>query len=438
MIQSDWGHLILACGLDDSAQYTPPTQTAPEARFVVRGVPESALAWEITPTALIPLEMQRVAGGVQISLKRTSVFHRFDQTAAVLICSSRDIEAQVQMVINQTKSPSAESSLSLAEKKWERVRNVLTELTTLGQPLPNDAVLSRFVDQLIAEAQKKYIEKDFHMSSLLSARAMQIMRNIQFAHWLHAKNKIQHPNSTPYTVCFQTLPEFWRLMARVGLSSQDSEQTFIPSAEFENLADMQNAGWQRELTPDQYVTSYLELHPAHQGTSGDYALRLTCIPKTDTDIPVIIRNPPIKLHSPKIQLKKGDLLHVSGYVTVDQPIKGSLQGIRVYDSLFDTPGSIIWKEEQGWSSFQLIREIPSDQEFQLTTELTAMGDCRLDHFKFKILKSTTTELAKPVPPPEKKSSTLTNSLEFLERLSPIRSSKDNPAKSQPLLPESKN
>jgi hypothetical protein len=45
---------------------------------------------------------------------------------------------------------------------------------------------------------------------------MQLLRILQHAHWSDAAHRLYSPVSSPHTLCFQTLPDHWNMIARFG------------------------------------------------------------------------------------------------------------------------------------------------------------------------------------------------------------------------------
>lgn len=430
VIQSDKGHLVLAGWYDPEAQFVPNILSAPEARFVIRGIPETAMAWEITPTALIPLEMQRVEGGMEIRLRKSNLFNRFDQNAAIIICSDREIENQVQARIQQLRASFSEVSILLAESKLLRVRKVISQLQGQGQGLSNDSFMLRLADDFLVQAKKKHQEQDYHMCALLSARTMQLLRSLQFKHWSNAKLRVNQPNATIHTISFQTLPDFWELISHIGKLTEIENQNVLPSGEFENIQDMRTLGWKRMIQARDDLQIFMELNAKHQGKTGDYALRLTVIPADPKILPVIIREPPLTLYSPTVQVEAGDIVHVSGWVAVDEALSRTTQGFRIYDNVTGVAGALRFGDKTDWIPFEIIREIPQHGDYQLTFEMAGLGDLRMDHLKVNVIKASHGELVDVPQAEPKKAESNSSTMDLFERLSNLRLGK-NPKKPAP-------
>ena len=90
IIRSDYGTLLLPIWYDREAQFVPGQMAANDASIIVPPFDDSASAWEISTTGIHSLQHTRPAGGKQITLKK------FDQTAAVILTSDRDIIAQLR------------------------------------------------------------------------------------------------------------------------------------------------------------------------------------------------------------------------------------------------------------------------------------------------------------------------------------------------------
>jgi hypothetical protein len=62
-------------------------------------------------------------------------------------------------------------------------------------------------------------------------------------------------------------------------------------------------------------------------------------------------------------------------------VRGSLDGVLVYDSQSGPVGAVRFDSAAGWRQFSLIREIQQSGEFTITMSLTGMGEVLFDDLR---------------------------------------------------------
>ena len=111
---------------------------------------------------------------------------------------------------------------------------------------------------------------------------MQALRVLQYAYWNESVTQSEYgPITSPYTVCFQTLPDHHRLIQRLGRTADNPQENRLPSGDFENKRAIL-AGWTQSQHAIEGVRSEAELYPSpHKGKT---ALRLIAIPATGIEM----------------------------------------------------------------------------------------------------------------------------------------------------------
>lgn len=382
ILRSDFGVLILPIWLQENAQFVPGHMAGNEATIIVPGADEFASAWEVTTTGirnLPPLApgqgsygRQRVKGGLKV------VLPKLDQTAAIVLTSDPALVTRLREKIAEIQEQSAQVTVELAEAKLERVRAVDAQLVQLGVGEPDAHSLLGSAASWAARARNALGSGDFHGAREAAANSLQLVRILQRAHWERAVRTLSSPVASPHTLCFETLPDHWRLMARLGRSHADGRGNLLPCGDFEvhNAVEMVQAGWKhsQESSEGIHATAELFAHPR----SGSYCLRLIAIPASGQDPPLVVEHPPATVQTPSIPVRAGQILHISGWVRVMSPISTNLDGAVLYDSILGRAGAIRWREAQDWKRFELIREADRDDDFSLTIALCGLGEIRVD------------------------------------------------------------
>ena len=373
---TDGSLLVLPAWLEEGAQFVPGRLAGDDVKIRIPGVPTTAVAYEITTTGVFSLDGQceRVAGGLQITLKK------FDQTAMILLTSNLNMKAQLDQKARIMAPESAEVMLRLAEAKFERVRRIDQELVQLGYRQADGLASLRKAESSLAAARQTLQRKMFHPSRLYSGEALQALRILQRAHWNDAVRNLSSPVASPHTLCFNTLPDHWEMIARFG-SKATTGDNLLRSGSFEDIDTMIAEGWEHKQRRLDNVPALAELTPQSAPGGGEYSLRLAALPANVERVPRIIPEPPVTVTTPPLTVIGGQLIHISGWIRIRQAVKGSVDGVLFYDSLAGPAHGLRWQSTDKWEKFELIREATASGSMTLTMSLTGMGDVMFDELR---------------------------------------------------------
>jgi hypothetical protein len=342
-----------------------------DATIVVHGVEQTAVAFEISPTRIRILPRQRVPGGIEVKIDV------FDQTAAVVLTSNAELISDLQSRRSAFADRYARVSFDLAQAKLDRVARVDDELQSLGAAQPDGPDLLARARRHLELAAAALGRSDWPAASDQSAAALQSLRVLQRAHWETAVRQLSSPVSSPHTICFQTLPEHWRMVARLGRTPPASAANLLRSGDFEDFDTMLVEGWQHAQRDMPGIRASAELHPADRG--GKYALRLWAFPEAGQEAPAVLTRSPVSVTSPPLTVHGGQIVHIGGWVRIVSPVARTLDGVLLYDSQTGPAGAIRWTDPtDGWQRFELIREIHESGELTITAALSGLGEIQLD------------------------------------------------------------
>jgi hypothetical protein len=408
IIRCDYGLLLLPVWYQHDAQFVPGQMAGNDATIVVPGADESAWAWEVTTTGVRSLTRERVTGGIKITIPK------FDQTAAVVLSADRSLITQLRKKVQAIAPRSAQLSLDLARSKLARVRTINAELNLLrpGQ-LDAPQLLAR-ADALVKRAEAARERGDYHATREFAADTLQVTRILQRAHWDDAVRGLSSPTSSPHTVCFQTLPDHWRMIAAIGRSPLKSDANLLRSGNFEDRDTMIVEGWKHTQNRIDGIRATAELYPSSR--KGKYALRLIAGPEPGTDLPSTVLQNPVRVTTPAINVHAGQVVHVSGWIRVAAPITGNLDGVLVYDSISGSVGALRFRDETAdWQRFEIIRESRTSKPFTVTIALTGLGEVRIDDLRI-VPHSPHDGLIAPPRSESKPADAKQRAIDFLNRL----------------------
>ncbi|MBD3674548.1 MAG: hypothetical protein HUJ26_13585 [Planctomycetaceae bacterium] len=380
MIQTDMGLLLLPVWYDPLACYVPGQMATNKATITVPGVPESAAAFQITPTGINNLEGQRETGGMKLELVPNNGM-AFRETSAILITTNIEFVKWLQKQTRHFARGSAMDNVLMARTKWERVKKVDELLTNMGHP--QEAAKD------ILERSRRYIEQgeveiergQFSSARLGAGLAMQLLRILQRQHWEATISTLPHPATSPYATSFQSLPEHWELVQKVGRQSEYEVLSRLASGDFEDVQKMFRDGWQHQQVKSPGVESAAELYPTEDPppqTEGQFSLRLATVPLDIDSPPALVSEKTVQVATPPVSVKAGDIVYVSGWVRVRFPASNRLDHALISDSVNRASGCIRLDYNRGWHKFELLREINDSGPFQVFFELEGLGEMQID------------------------------------------------------------
>ncbi len=404
VFRTDKATLLLPIWYENDAQFVPGQLAASGATIDVASVSDTASAWEVTTTRVVNLPSEPIPGGRRVKLPS------FDTTTAIVVTSDLSVIADLKRKMEAMQAQSARNWLELAKAKLNRVRIADDELTKLGAGQPDAPKLLDRARRLIQEAESIFpaealdraiaqgrdggprksanspdvvqLMKKFDEATHRSQAALQALRILQKAHWETATHRLASPVGSPHTLCFQTLPDHWRLIEKLGKAGTRGSDNLFVDGNFEVLdfPTLSRSGWIKESTsPQAGVRTAVQVLAATGRDSR--CLRLVAAPENNSDAPSVIDTPPITVSAPPVAMRAGQVLHVSGWVRLATAISGSLDGVTLSDNLTGSTGAWHWREKREWQRFEMLREAYVDGPYVLTMTLHGLGDVQFDDLR---------------------------------------------------------
>ncbi len=147
--------------------------------------------------------------------------------------------------------------------------------------------------------------------------------------------------------------------------------------DFEDLATMDQAGWRHYQHPAPEIYTEAELAPQAAHT-GRFGLRLMARAAVSDNPDMLVESSPVRLVGPDIQVEVGQILQIRGRVNVPVPIRGSVDGLMIFDSIAGEPLALRFSRTDGWQEFTLYRVATQSGHMAMTFVLTGLGEAWLD------------------------------------------------------------
>jgi hypothetical protein len=367
---------LLVVDADSSAapRNSRPPATPASITFIVPGVPDSNQAYSLSETQLEPVAGKRVAGGLQISVDRGAIQY-------VLITEDTNVIANFRQRI-------ARDGLKFARLERDllatRVRLAVLEVEHLAAAGLDTSEFQRAA----ATASAQITRCDALLNSGRAADACQIASDAHDSLCDAADQQQMKLTGSP--------PLADGLMAILGegvsapieiqrtLKSVRPSDNKISGGDFEDLAQLMQLGWQHVNQPLPGIEAKAELS-ADKPHTGRYSLQLSAQPTSSAAAPQIVARPLARITSPPIHLETGQLLEIAGWVRVQKPIVGNIDGLTITDTLGGLDLAIHVRETADWQPFRLIRaaSVPADESVSFL--LTGLGNASIDDVTVRLL-----------------------------------------------------
>ncbi len=348
--------------------------TSAQKVWTIPGVPESSQAFSLSPAMMRPLDPTRVTGGTRVSLESK------DNSMVILT-----EDPQVILTLRQRVTRSAPLAIrverDLAAGRGARLAEDSRRLTQLGYN-------TGAVTQEIAAANALVRQCDSLLTMNRSDEAYQFAQ--QARGMLHRATEAERLlivaptqfGSYPLSAgdCF--LSEHARFIR--SLDALRGGENLLYGGDFEDLGQLNQFGWQHVSHPTPGVNTQAELstiEPQH----GKLCVRLSAKSADAKDAPAIA-SAPVWIVSPSIHLVPNQVMEITGWVRVSEPIHGSIGGLQIVDSIGGAELSLSVLHTEGWQPFQMIRAVPQETDLRLTFALTGLGTADLDALMIRPLK----------------------------------------------------
>ena len=388
-LQTDYGQLLLPVWYGDKSQFVPDQLAANEASIIIPGATESASVYEVSTTEIrniSPPRKERVAGGLKITLDK------FDLTAAVVLSEDRALIERLRSKMEQVRPRSAEISLELAKLKLARVVEVDARLHRMGHGQADSARLLASAKLCIDRGEALLAKQQYHEARLLGNNCLQLCRILQRAYWNDAVRALKGPVITsPYLVCFQTIPEHWELLERFGRSS-GMGRPLLESGHFEDFDRLVAEGLTRQQTPIEGIDAGAFHHK--NGRGGTYCLQLAAAPALKQELPRVVSETPVQVRTGPVRVEPGQVVHIEFWVRIPRKLISNLDGLVIYDSVGGAEQGLRLRDAlPGWTKFQLLREVRAPSDLTVTIALAGLGEVLFDDLAITVYDPPT--LANP-------------------------------------------
>jgi len=252
----------------------------------------------------------------------------------------------------------------------------------------------RIAEQHLSQSQTLLNSGDRLGANQFTVKADQLLCQLRWELWNEAVRFFPSPISSPYCVCFQTLPNHWELVEQMKTGQWSNN--ILEGSDFENLGLLQQKGWSHQQQPSTEFVSRVELS-GDQPHSGNYCLHLSTQTIPDQKRIDSNRHPRVQITTGPVDAKVGTRLRIRGWARVSSQAKPNPGSLLIYDSLGGpTLGDRI-QATVGWQEFLLYRAAPRSGPFQVTFRLDGPGEAWIDSLSIQVLETAPPVTESPTP-----------------------------------------
>jgi hypothetical protein len=379
VMQVEQARLVVPLDWSDTDRATATALTVP-------GVPESNRAFLLTLASLTPLDHKRVAGGIRVIIDpRTD--------GMVLLTEDPRVVSSLRAQVQRNGGRAAQLSRQVAAARLE-----------LAQRIVPPAAPNRPQNAAVVESLRR-------ATGHLGQCDQQLAGGNATAAFLHATAAARLTSdalvralappadrallaSLPLRPALDTLPAYAAMTQ--SLAAQPPGDNRLYGGDFEDLQRLVEFGWKHVDHADPSTHTHVELSTANP-RHGTYNLSLSATPTDGERQPAALAEPPLWITSPVLTASAGELLEITGWVRVDEPIAAHADGLEIVDSLGGPEMAIRVQQTTGWQPFRMIRHVPtSDTGLQLTFVLHGLGRADIDAVMVRPLGNSPISLQPPV------------------------------------------
>ncbi len=370
LVKSGRVQLLLIHPDHPDRQFVPHQGDSQPVRFVLPGVPDNDDVFELLPTGLQPLQRRRVAGGTEVTVPRIA-----DRTVVLM---AQDVEALTRLR-GRIRSSGPTATRLARNILFERLRATTDVASLLNRP--SDIAPP---DQWLTAARGRLQQAEAAMNRNEYARAYSLireghipLRTLERASWREANRNLEWPLVTPFSASYWSLADHQRLVTQLRQATLGTNR--LRGGDCEQFEDLVEAGWSQLTTgPDGVATDVTLTETLAQAGRSSLALAARSESAEAINRLGWFESPPVSLSTGEVQIRKGEVLRIDGWVYVPQEMLNTVEGLRVWDTLGGRELALALGPTSGWQRFRYFRRVPQDQRLQIHVELTGLGIAYLD------------------------------------------------------------
>lgn len=384
LLKTPRSRLLVPIAHQRQTQYDLGPAAPGEVRYIVPGVPDTYTAYQLLPGDIRALRSTRIAGGMEVVLEEStahSLIFFTEEPSVLTAATQRSRELGQRM---------AQLAYELALRRVDNFEKTYAQLRQMqaARAIPTVdrlPVITLTEQESLIASTRRWIGvcSDFYASRQNAAAYLQAEKATRGVRLVECDTRQEatrydlNSAMVPTAVSFTTLPSYltWRNRAQGG--ARDANR--LTTGDFENAISWQNAGWSIEEHKLNGVITRAQITP-RAARSGSGGIELFVGESEPKAFPAILETAPIWINSPPIPVRLGEVLCITGWINIAEPLVGSTDGILIMDSLGGETLSLRVSQTSGWQEFAAYRVSPIDGQIKIIVAMTGGGRIALDDF----------------------------------------------------------
>ncbi|MEL7497140.1 MAG: hypothetical protein AAFN77_05980 [Planctomycetota bacterium] len=357
-------------------QYVAGDQPLTGIGFRDAASPFTDNAYLLGQSGLVTLANTRDVTGTEINLDQCPYL------AAVVLTQDPMVVHRLTESYNRINSESALTMHLQLTQQWMAIQQLIDE--QMGKMGRGSVAASSALNEAVAALRNAVAMTQ--QNNLPSAESFLNIANERLA--LSRRELITNPlgmfqskTSAPLTTHCSLVPIHWSLAGK--LADGKWNPNGLGGGDFEDLELMQRHGWQNRRLDVPTLATQVEL-TRDAAFDGQYGLKLTVAPQGSSR-PKLVETPPLIIESPAIPVRAGQLVRVHGWVRVPSVILGSMDGLKITDSMTGNAMAERIPITNDWQEFTLYRSAAANGVLSIRFEMTGIGTASLDEVTIRTI-----------------------------------------------------
>jgi hypothetical protein len=334
--------------------------------MVVSDVSDSSEVYQLRPAGLRPLRHQRVAGGVRVTLDD------FVSTSMVVLTQNPLVLRNLSKNLLSMRAENARLQRAIVVGEMTQASSVLQSLHRIVPSTPYETNRWEQAQASLRQYDQLLAKSDTAGADMAARRGLEALSRLRRARWEQVVGSSPLAASSPFCTSFSSLPAHFQLIQRLQTSTWGANE--LPGGDFEDLDNMVRSGWRHYQSSAADASADVTLSP-HGPHSGKLSLRL----RAEASEPGVEQeSAPIWINSAPITAELGQIVRIHGWVRIDEPVRGSLDGLMIFDSMAGLELARRIHQTNGWQEFEILRVVPRSGPLTVTFALTGTGGVSLD------------------------------------------------------------
>lgn len=380
VLETTSSRLMLILRTLPNQQYAPRVPNRLNLSILDTGSTSAAVAYGISPAAgLKTVTHWQKPGGVRIKLDE------FRGTTAVVLSPDPLVRRFLAEQTGRQAKLAAELQREIATRYLEAFDSTVNRLVQLGVQALGDPRLNRVVlgaRQALGRSKRLLNSNDYESADELARQSQLEVSRARYVIWQQAARGFRSPSVSPFCRSFATLPVHWQVARQ--LSSAQWSTNRLPGGNCEELAAMRRQGWQYHKYADADLFTAVALNP-EAAFSGRHGLRLNVWSDEASEAPAVVESAPAWITTAPVAVRRGQLIRIHGRAKIKSPIRGSYDGLMVFDTIGGMDLAERIKTNESWSEFTLYRVATRDTDLRVTFALSGIGEVWLDDITVQLM-----------------------------------------------------